>query len=138
MGDLSIKNLLRVHEGDILLVPGCEPVSTVTFSSTIWAQNPYVETIYTDQICPSSYITLDKAREVIPEGEVVYVGSTGFAYRYFRLPSGPPHDGTCPCVTVEDWYQILRENANVPRDEAPKQRTLSDICGGFSFDFCGR
>lgn len=136
--NVHIGNLLRIYEGDILLIPGCEPVSTVTFSSTVWAQNPYVETIYTDNICPASYITLERAREAIPDGEIVYLGSTGLAYKYFRLPDGPPTPYGCPCGAVGDWYQILRDNADTPEAPEETKKTLSEICQGFGFDFCGR
>ena len=91
------------------MVPGCEPISTVTSVSPIWAMNPLIKSIE-DEV-RASYISLKLARELIPDASIMFIGPHP-AYRYFVLPQGPPPNGNeCPCGVVEDYYRILRENA---------------------------
>jgi hypothetical protein len=120
------------------LVPSCEPISTVTYSSD-YDQNPHVTTLFHDyqDICKGSYITLKRALEVIPEAKVLNSPSPNF--RFLVLPEGPPPANRCPCNRVRDWYQILRDNADIPGeqpDTRSKADKLSDICSSFTLDPC--
>lgn len=106
---IPIKNKLEILPGNVLRVPGCEPVSS--FTSLALAAN--VE-------CNSSIITLEDAVNAIIdttgiEPRIVKVlspaGIPGTG-KFLELPSGPPPDGfRCPPGPRIDWYQILRDNA---------------------------
>jgi len=131
---IEIANRLRIYEGNIILIPGCEPISVVTHISN-FQYNPDVTTLYNnyDEICKSSYITLDKAMELIPEATLYY--GHDMANRWFILPDGPPPTNRCPkpgCPT--DWYDILREGAGdiVVRDDTA---LCDDGCSAFTFNW---
>lgn len=108
---IKITNRLRIYEGNIILIPGCEPISVVTHISN-YVYNPDVITLYNNyqSICNSSYVTLNRAMELIPDATLYYAHD--MANRWFILPSGPPPNSGCPQDCVEDWYKILREGAN--------------------------
>jgi len=128
---ISIQNRLRIYEGNILLLPGCEPISVVTNISN-YQYNPDVTTLYNnyDKICKASYIKLDKAREVIPEAKIIWNHSP--SARYFVLPDGPPPDNNCPHQNcVEDWYKLLRDNA-----DGTVEVLSGEECSAFSYNWC--
>lgn len=136
MRKLKIRNWLRVLEGNVIAVPSLEPFSAATNVGN-YQHNPYVETIL-DIDYAYRYISLDKAREAIPEATVVFASNE--RTKYFFLPEGPPPAGNeCPCKNMEDYYQILRDNADVGgsvEEEEPKAPKLGEICRGFSYDLC--
>lgn len=133
---IGVSNRLRIYEGNILLIPGCEPISVTTHISNFQI-NRDVVTLFNrfEEICPSSYITLNKAMEAIPEATLWYGHDP--AFRWFVLPSGPPPSNLCKCPrgVPEDWYQILRENADTTDlTDDQKAEILAD-CSAFSYDW---
>lgn len=111
MKTIEISNRLRIYEGNIILIPGCEPISVVTHISN-YQYDPRVTTLYNNyqDICKSSYVTLNKAIELVPNATLYY--SHDMSNRWFILPSGPPPSSKCPRDCIEDWYKILREGAD--------------------------
>lgn len=104
--NIVIKNKLVVI-GNQVLVPGHEPLSEQTTNTL---------TIALQGI--NSYLPIATALELIPGSRVVKdqlsFGTYG-SYKYFELPNGPPPNGVCPKICMEDWYKILRDAArNVP------------------------
>ena len=129
-----IRNALRIWESNIILVPGNEPISTVTSVSNVWSHNPFVKRIE-DEVT-AAYISLTRALEVIPDATIMFLNPHP-AYRYFVLPKGPPpHGNECPCGVVEDYYRLLRENADVGIQPETQKPTLDQICAGFDYNFC--
>ena len=130
---VTIKNLLEVLPGNIILVPGCEPISA--FTSPTLAAN---------MDCKASTITLATALEVCPGSTITRWPMSGGFYvkRFFVLPDGPPTpvgcEETSPACQV-DWYQILRDNADgigaQNDDTANKEMTVDQICELFSLKF---
>ncbi len=102
---ITIQNRLEIRPGNIIMVPGCEPISA--FTSVTLANNSE---------CIGTIISLETAKAVIPGWTIVAIqngGSTFGSRRFFVLPDGPPPQpgcsGTKACQV--DWYQILRDNA---------------------------
>lgn len=90
---VTIANKLEVMLGNVIIVPGCEPVSD--FTSTTLAANMH---------CETSIIKVEEALEAIP-GSTLEM-QTNPRRLFFVLPSGPPlppnqNGGT-------DWYAMLR------------------------------
>lgn len=132
MRRIDIANKLVIQPDGIILIPGSEPLSVVS-SPSIYAFNDRVETIYSRE--GNSYITVKKALEVIP-GSWVLIAHPNYYYRYFVLPEGPPTPGNVCCKRIEDYYQILRDNADVgPFDDEDDTAGL-DHCSGFDFGNC--
>lgn len=106
---ISVKNKLEILPGNVLRVPGCEPVTS--FTSLALAAN--VD-------CNASIITLEDAVNAIIDASGIHplivkvlnpsgVPGTG---KFLELPSGPPPDGSdCPHGCGTDWYQILKDAA---------------------------
>jgi len=111
MRTIEVANRLRIYEGNIILIPGCEPISVVTHISN-YQYNPGVTTLYNNyqDICKASYLSLDRAMELIPEATLYY--GHDMANRWFVLPNGPSPSSKCPKDCIEDWYKILREGAD--------------------------
>lgn len=90
---VTIANKLEVLLGNVIIVPGCEPVSD--FTSTTLAANMH---------CNTSIIKVEEALEVIPGSTLEF--QTNPRRLFFVLPSGPPlapnQNGTT------DWYAALR------------------------------
>lgn len=126
MANIRIKNKLEVKPGNVISVPGCEPVSSLTGTGLLRQRD-----------CNASIIPLEDALRLIPGSRVVRTllprgqASTGI---FFELPDGPPPDvNDCDC-TLEDYYKILRENATVGDQEQDEALELAgDVCSGFNF-----
>lgn len=129
---IEIQNKLRIMEGNIILIPGCEPISTVTHISN-YVVNRDVTSLTNnfDSICSSSFIKLEDALNVIPDSYVVWSHDPN--YRWYVLPSGPPPGDLCPCVANPDWYDVLRINAD-PR-VVPPDNIIHDCDGGGGLGF---
>jgi len=132
MSDITIRNRLEILPGNVILVPGCEPISAFT-SPTLAANRD----------CPGTIIDLDVAKSVVPGYAIVTMknwGSQLGSRRFFVLPSGPPpNPSKCnsgpQCVT--DWYQILRDNATPLPDSCNTSDSVStpcDPCDAFSIN----
>lgn len=90
---VAIANKLEVLLGNVIVVPGCEPVSD--FTSTTLAANMQ---------CNASVIKVEEALEAIPGSTLEFQSNP--RRLFFVLPSGPPlapnQNGTT------DWYALLR------------------------------
>lgn len=131
----TIRNKLRIMEGNIILVPGAEPISTVT-SVGNFVYNPYGQDIVHNfhELYPASYISLKKAMEVIPGHDVIW--SSDYSYRFFVLPDGPPPPDICPCYRVGNWYDVMRINADVGNINNNEETNINELCSGFSYNWC--
>jgi len=133
MNTIMISNRLRIYEGNILLIPGCEPISVVTHISN-YEYNPDATTLYNNyqDICKASYISLFKAMELIPGATLYYTHD--MANRWFILPDGPPPSSKCPKDCIEDWYKILKDGADgvVLQDGTT---LCNGECSAFSFNW---
>lgn len=128
---ITVQNKLEILAGNVILVPGCEPISSLT--AIALARELAMH-------CHASVIPVADVLRLIPGSRIVQVmrprGQPGSGTGLFiELPSGPSHDGnTCPENCVPDWYAILRENASVPQsDDEPKDL---GACAGFNYDGC--
>ena len=126
MRDISFANKLQILPSNKVLVPGCEPTSTVT--STQMA----VEMREAD-VCNGALADLDAVLEAIPDAKVILLENFGGpTHKLLQLPD---IHLTCPCTSYEDYYAIIREVAgDVTEDD------LDDIidasCGVLSQGFC--
>jgi hypothetical protein len=125
---IEVKNKLEIMPGNVIRVPGCEPVSSLTGTELLKNMD-----------CNASIIPLEDALELIPGsriiGKFMPAGHVGTGL-FFELPSGPPPDGNACGCSVEDYYKILRENAKV-RDGDEEPDELNE-CSGFNFSGCQR
>lgn len=100
----EIRNKLEILPGNVIRIPGCEPVTS--FTSLALAANVN---------CNASVISLDKAIEAIPDATIEKVmAPSGFpgTGQFFVLPEGPPtRPGCVTCDPIEDYYQRLRDAA---------------------------
>jgi hypothetical protein len=118
---ITIANKLAVRAGNIISIPGCEPLSG--FSSNTLAAN---------MSCKSSVITLGAALEAIP-GSTVEMSFNPKMF-YFVLPEGPPTVFGCnTCDSGIDWYQILRD-ASIPLQ--PQEPNVPGPCDAFPIPRC--
>jgi len=117
--DVSIANKLEVKLGNIILVPGCEPISD--FTSTSLAVN--ID-------CNSSFVTLRDALEAIPGSTIVR--QTNPSRLFFVLPIGPPVKPGCQsCQSIDDYYQILRDIT-----PTKSQTSTAGACDTFDYGVC--
>jgi hypothetical protein len=126
--EIMIRNKLEIMNGNVINVPGCEPVSSVTGTSLLRNNN-----------CAASVIPVADVLRLIPGSRIVRVltpaGQSGTG-RFIELPNGPPPNANkCPKVCLTDYYRILKENARVK--ESSKKLTIDgDLCSGFNFSGC--
>lgn len=103
MRSIELNRYLEIIPPNKVRIPGCEPVSTIT--STEMAKQ-----IREQGLCTASLIDLEDALKAIPNAEVVMVTNFGPPRRMLlKLPS----EGTnCPCQSIEDWYNLLRNSVS--------------------------
>lgn len=122
---ILVKNKLEVRASNVLSVPGCEPVSSLTGTALL-----------RDLHCKAAIIPVEDALRLIPGSRLVRTmipaGNTTTGL-FFELPSGPPPNGNeCNNCGV-DYYKILRENARVPDAE---EAQVPAPCAGFNYTGC--
>lgn len=126
---ITIQNKLEVKSGGVLLVPGCEPVSSLTAIALTRNWN-----------CNASVIPVADALRLVPGSRLVKVmrpvGAVTTGYFFELPPHGPPPPGNaCPGQCYPDWYAVLRENSRVlETEEEPEFPT--GACVGFSYSGC--
>lgn len=130
---ITIKNKLEILPGNVIRIPGCEPVSS--FTSLALAAN--VD-------CKASIISLEDAVEAIrdatgEEAQIIKVltpaGVPGTG-KFFELPQGPPPRGNeCPSSDIPDYYRILKDAATPIEFDDEDEDTLEG-CDGFNFSGC--
>jgi hypothetical protein len=126
---ITVKNKLEILPGNVISVPGCEPISSLT--STALARNLH---------CNASVIPVQEVLRLIPGSRIVQVmtprGQQGTGTGIFvELPEGPPPYGNvCPPCCLPDWYAILRAHAYYPNQVEPTPNPKE--CAGFSINGC--
>lgn len=111
---VSIANKLEVLLGNVIMVPGCEPVSD--FTSTTLAANMH---------CKSSVIKVEDALCRIPGSTLEFQANP--RRLFFVLPSGPPKAPGCNnCDAQPDWYEMLRDIC--PSPNLPKTIQEIKVC----------
>ena len=123
----SIKfNVIQSPRGGSILVPGCEPSTTIT-SVTMDAQ------IRAQGLCNGSIADVDDILEAIPGSYIELLPNMGF-YGARRLLVLPAVDQTCPCTVAEDYYAIIRSLARGPTEE--EESLINANCDAFATDPC--
>lgn len=118
---ITIANKLTVMDGNVISVPGCEPLSELSSLSLAANIN-----------CNASVITLAAALEAIP-GSTVEIQYNPKKF-LFVLPEGPPSKHGCvSCTGIDDWYQILRDSATPIQ---PQEPDVPGPCDPFSIPRC--
>lgn len=133
---ITIRNVLEVRPDNTILIPGNEPISSLT-SNTLAA----------NMINKGSVIGLAEALILMPGSRVEHIynggGALGTIRRVLVMPDGPPPSpGNCNTakpgedpipICRKDWYQILRDNAKMTGQlESEKPPTVDGICNFFS------
>ena len=125
---IYVRGKLEIMPGNVIRIPGMEPVSSFT-SLALAVNSPHTP----------SYITLQDALAAIPNATIEKVLTpSGFpgTGKFFVLPDGPPNNGnTCPPNCVEDWYQVLRDNAQ-PIEYEGEEDGPEGNCSGFNYSGC--
>jgi hypothetical protein len=121
---ISIHGWLEVLPGGVINLPGCEPVSALTST-----------TLDVNRKCNASIITLERAKELIPDAKVFMTHNP--IKWYFVLPNGPPSAPGCPCVSQEDWYQILRDGAEPVPGNEQDDTSSAEGCNPFAIGLFG-
>jgi hypothetical protein len=126
----TIKNKLQVLPNMTIIVPGCEPISSLTGLA-----------LSRNMKCNASVIPAKDALALIPGSRLVQVmrptGTVDSGW-FFELPEGPgrkPFD--CPGHCVVDYYQILRDNSRNIELET-EDGMPQGPCTGFDYSGCKR
>jgi len=107
--EITIEFKLDVIGKDVIIAPGCEPTSALT-SATLARWNE----------CGGARVDLAEALEAIPGSYIRYQinngESNGVRKRWFVLP---PYCPLCEegCVSIPDYYQMLRDLAQLEDEE---------------------
>jgi len=122
----TINRRLNVIRGDRVLVPGCEPTSTLTSTRMMAEMNRL-------GLCQCAIVDLADILEAIPGAYTEYIPNSGHmgSSKILILPS---EDQTCPCTTHEDWYETIRGLCS----ESATEEEINEIlgCDAFSIDPC--
>lgn len=117
---IQIATRIEVQPGNKVLVPGCEPVSSLT--STTMDEN---------RVCTTTVVDLADALAAIPGSSVQLTMNP--RRKWFVFPSGPaPDPSKCDegnCQYVPDWYAMLRgigKQTNIVQPDRP-----TDVCSAF-------
>lgn len=122
--DICVSLQLEVKGINKVLVPGCEPTSSLS-SRTLSAY------MAMGKGCKNALVDLNDALEAIP-GSYVKLGNNfnkGVRQKWFVLP---PICAECPCTSYEDYYKILR---NIPGAEIPVEDKF-DKCDLEGMGYC--
>ncbi len=107
MREITLSYRLEVLGAGTIIIPGCEPESTVT--STIMSRY---------RRCTSAYITLEDALAAIPGSYIEFQTNNGLnagtRKKWFVLPAWVQD---CPGECVPDYYQMLRDAAHTDEPE---------------------
>ncbi len=122
---IEIRNKLEILAGNLVQIPGCEPISSVS------------DTLASNLRCNSSVISVEDVLALIPGSRIVRVfvsrGHSGTGL-FIELPNGPPANaGECPQPCGTDWYGLLKENA---RSRIEEETPATPECAGFNFSGC--
>lgn len=115
---------LEIRAGNKILVPGCEPSSSLT-SRTLSAY------MAAGKVCKNALVDLSAALAAIP-GSYVKYGinfNKGLRQKWLVLP---PINISCPCDEYVDYYRILK---NLPGTELPVEEKY-DTCDTIGMGYC--
>ena len=124
MSVVDISWQLEVLPNNKLLIPGCEPTSSLS-SATLacWMAKAG---------CKNAIMDVSVALAAIP-GSYLKFGTNyergGMRQTWYVLP---PVNPECPCQTYPDYYRILRDLAS---EEAPIEETY-DACNITGMGYC--
>ncbi len=123
-GNITQQMQLEVRGNEKVLVPGCEPTSSLS-SITLSAY------MAAGKGCKNALIDLNDALDAIPGSYVKYGANfnKGVRQKWFILP---PIMYDCPCKTYDDYYEILR---NIPGSELPIKEEF-DKCDMIGMGYC--
>lgn len=110
---INISNRLKIYNGNVIMLPGCEPLSEFTSQS-----------LAANMSCSNSYINLADALSAIPAATIIMFSNP--KEMFFVLPDGPPSKyGCADCDSQDDWYQILKDA--VPSTTVQSESTSCDV-----------
>lgn len=155
MNGISITYKLYVMPGNMIVVPGCEPQSTITTPRMAYEQfcnpdgtptlppaadTPYgkitdiIANPYTDPskrcVCKASIISVWDALEAIPGSRIVFMdnfGTLGTTQKLFELPPITPE---CPCQSYDDYYKILRDLGREATEDEIEEMMINNCYDG--------
>lgn len=87
--------------GGVVWVPGCEPASELT-STTLTRE------MKKSGMCPSPYVHVKDVLEGIPGTRLDRIDNAGIGTGRNILVF-PASSLSCPCPSVEDWYDLLKD-----------------------------
>jgi len=126
---IHVGNKLEIRLGNVVSVPGCEPISSLTGT-----------TLLQNIDCKSSVIPVEDVLRLIPGARVVrafFPAGTNGTGRFLELPAGPPPDGDkCPGSSIADFYRIMKDNARTRPQNDRSGFSDGDVCSGFDFSGC--
>ena len=124
MSTITIQRGLEILPGNRLIVPGCEPTSTVT-SMTLMAEQRRLG------LCKNAIVDLQDILNAIPGCKVVYGSNTGIPQQKWLIL--PPYDPEiCPCEGVSDWFGVIRRLASGDMTVEEK----FDYCNTIGMGYC--
>lgn len=123
-GRITQELQLEVRGNNKVLVPGCEPTSSLSSK----ALSAYMAA---GKSCKNALVDLNDALQAIPGSYVKYGHNynKGVRQKWYVLP---PIEYNCPCEAHVDYYDILR---NIPGSETPVQEAF-DKCDLVGQGFC--
>ena len=124
--EISIKfNVMPGPNGGVIMVPGCEPTSTLT-STHMEAD------MQAHGVCKAAIASVNDVLAAIPGTYVERLPNMGW-YSGRALLVFPARSQTCPCSTQQDFYKLLKGiGSEIEGEELTK---LLD-CDAFSVDSC--
>lgn len=122
--DINISLKLEILPNNKLIVPGCEPSSSLSSKTlSAWMARGG---------CGNALVDVNEALAAIPGSKVVLGQNYGrgkILQKWFVLP---PIDTDCPCAQYDDFYDILRCLA---KEDLPEE-TNFDACDVIGMGYC--
>lgn len=109
MAHYTIGIRMNVIRGDRVLVPGCEPTSTVS-STRMEAE------MRKAGVCQCAIVDLRDILEAIPGSYTEFIPNAGYSGN-MKLLVLPAVSQDCPCVVKPDYYAILKSLCRAATDE---------------------
>jgi hypothetical protein len=117
-------NVIRSSEGGFVVVPGCEPTSTLTSTS--------LQANLEEAGCNCAIVSVEDILEAIPGSTIQFLPNNGRegAQKVLILPAV---DLECPCGERPDFYQTLKD---LCREATEEEQEIITGCDSFSLDSC--
>jgi len=123
--NVTISMVLNVIRGDRVLVPGCEPASTLTSTRMMSEMRE-------QGLCTCAIVDLADILEAIPGSYIKYFPNSGHMGSQ-KILVLPPRTQECPCATLDDHYETIRGLCREATEDEV-QELLG--CDSFSIDAC--